>query len=150
MSNSNLIHGAAPIGTGGTVAAWTVDTTRRYSPVLRIIDSGGAEDGVFMPAASISIGGESSLKALRGIICEALDGFYSQLPEADKKTPRHHAEIAAMYMADSSLGCEMLHDGEWVASQSFSPVWHRDRCYRLLNQAGSLVKLSEAFIPSSR
>lgn len=68
--------GSAVLGHVGLMASWRRATDKhnalRYGPMLLIQSSGGAEDGAYTPAQSVTITSREGLLALRDAIDEAL------------------------------------------------------------------------------
>ena len=78
MSAPVFKHGAAPISSYGIVASWRAECPSGrpgispWPPVMVIHSCSTSEDGVFVPAADVSIYGRGSLLKLRDAIDQAL------------------------------------------------------------------------------
>ena len=77
MSKKEFETGAVCLGHASLVASWwrsaaSTNTGYRRQPQINIFEAAAFDENVYIPAASLTINGKESLRALRSVIDEAL------------------------------------------------------------------------------
>lgn len=79
--NHAFEFGAECLGAYGMVAAWRrpiADTSGRFLPSVIVSQASTAEDGVYVPAAEVTVTGTEALLALRKAVDEALTQVFPE------------------------------------------------------------------------